>query len=118
MARIATTTNGRPGTIPVHVLDTGDKYVPLLAGLDWLEELEAELNFRHAVLHTTQGDIQLKRAGPGSSGHFVINLKKDLVTGNAVLNYLSTEYSSDDLDEEGGIGDAAGGSSSVPAQDE
>ena len=112
VAKIATTTNGQLGTIPVHVLDTGDRYVPLLAGLDWLEELEAELNFKRAVLHTTMGDIKLKRAGPGSTGHYVIDLKNDLVTGRAVLNYLSTHYSDDEES-----GNSAGSGSGGP-QDE
>jgi len=75
---------GTTQLIDMHVVDTDNVYVPMLAGLDLLTTWEAKLNFQQRTLVTRFGALPLDRAG-GGEGHFLLDLSRDLRTGQDIM---------------------------------
>ena len=77
------TANGKEGSVSVHALMTkDDKYVPILASMEFLRKSKAVIDFDSGVAKfraISEKPVYLERIG---SGHLVIDLTKDLLKQN------------------------------------
>ena len=77
------TANGKEGSVSVHALLTkDDKYVPILASMEFLRKSKAVIDFDSGVAKfraISEKPVYLERIG---SGHLVIDLTKDLLKQN------------------------------------
>lgn len=79
--KVPFTAGGRPGQVAVAILDTNDKYVPLLGGINFLEKSGAVVDFgsSQAVFRAID-ETKVVKLQKCTNGLLALNLKEDILT--------------------------------------
>ena len=80
-ADVTTYAEGRPGTISMACLDTRGRYVPMLASVDFLRKSGAVIDFGRGEAVFRALGTKVVKLESTSSGHYVIDITKDLLKG-------------------------------------